>query len=181
MTLTIRPATVADAGILGGLHLTTWNETYPGLLGAAELRSHSHASRRAMWDSILSHPRPPRVLIAEESEPCGFAALRGQDDGELLALGYDGEIAALYLLARAQGRGIGRRLFAAGRAALCEAGRSNHALWVLEGNHRAIGFYRAMGGSVVLRRRTRSETGERVELALGWPLSDPATPKAGQS
>ena len=71
---------------------------------------------------------------------CGYGPWRGADPTPAL-----GEIVGLYVLQKAQHRGIGTRLLQAGLDALQTGGCARAALWVLDTNTRAIGYYRAQG------------------------------------
>ena len=56
-----------------------------------------------------------------------------------------GEVSAIYALADAWGRGVGRALMDAALAGLASGGFTEVMLWVLEGNERAIRFYERAG------------------------------------
>ena len=66
-----------------------------------------------------------------------YGPYRGDD------LANTGEVYALYLLSSHYRRGIGTALMEAALARMPQYSR--HAVWVLEGNERAIAFYRSCG------------------------------------
>ncbi len=161
----IRLASAQDAASIARVHVTAWQESYSGLLPQAMIAEHDVASRTAMWSSILNSPRVPHVSVAlEDDEVRGFVACRAQGDAHLRTMGFEGEISALYLVRRSKGRGIGRALFREACAALKAAGHEGVALWVLEANQPARGFYEAMGGRPVALREEDGLT----EVAYGW-------------
>jgi GNAT superfamily N-acetyltransferase len=165
----IRPALPADAGALGELHARAWRETYAGLLPEA-LRAAAMPERYiGEWRRRLARPRPGSVAwIAElAGAPVGFCDAGPTREPE--ALGAAGEIYGLYLLRAAQGQGIGAGLFRAATAHLTALSLFPAGCWVAEGNVRAIGFYRAMGGQPGPHRIERRPQGEFPQLAFLWP------------
>ena len=56
-----------------------------------------------------------------------------------------GELAAIYLLPGAWGKGLGRELMSSALSALSDAGFGEATLWVLDTNSRARRFYEAAG------------------------------------
>jgi GNAT superfamily N-acetyltransferase len=84
-----------------------------------------------------------------------YGPYRGDD------LANTGEVYALYLLSSHYRRGIGTALMEAALARMPQYGR--HAVWVLEGNERAIAFYRSCGFAF---------DGARQTLTLGTEVTD---------
>ena len=124
----IRPMEPSDADEKGYVHWKSCLETYTGLMDPKFLEWQSLERCRA-----FARRWPENTLVAEL-------------DGRIVGFGCwdpSGEISALYVLRSAQGFGIGRRLTEAllERLGPCDQVR----LDVLEGNDRAIGFYRHMG------------------------------------
>lgn len=142
---TVRPLQIADAEALGALHVQVWRDAYAGLMPQQTLDDLDPAQRAARW----------RVLAAEEAE--GLAAAGGKvtrvavhPDGTLVGFGTVAaardddpvlplELWALNVLADYQGTGAAGQLLAA------TLGDRSAYLWVLEGNERAIAFYRKYG------------------------------------
>lgn len=157
----IRPATPADAPAIGDMHAQSWAETYPGLVPAELLAEMSApARRRAAWARNLAAPAlAGGTLVAEEAGAIlGFVSVCAARDAEL---GTSGEVSGLYLLRRAQGRGLGRALLVAGAAVLLRAGHRDAAAWALDGNARAAGFYAATGAQPGAR-----QTGWRGDIPI---------------
>lgn len=144
----IRPARPGDADALAQIHVDAWAETYPGLLPAVALAQFDLPTRRAWWTCQLEKGTT-RIRLAPG---LGFAEMGPQRDPRL-APRWPEELYALYVLRRAQGTGLGRRLLAA-----VDAGRPFTAL-VLEGNARAARFYEKSGARFAERRK----------LDDGWP------------
>jgi GNAT superfamily N-acetyltransferase len=75
-----------------------------------------------------------------------------------------GEIPAIYLLAGAQGAGLGRRLMARAIDGLRAAGFREATLWVLDTNKQARRFYEAVGWT--------ADGAAKIDDSLGLPLSE---------
>lgn len=142
----IRPAGPADAAALGDMHAAAWAETYPGLVPAALLAEMTDpAQRRAGWERNLAAPLLQGgilLAVAEDGALLGFIAVCQAREP---ALGAAGEISGLYLLRRAQRRGLGRALLAAGAARLLAEGLASAGAWALDANAPARAFYAATG------------------------------------
>ena len=141
----IRPATPTDAPAIGGMHAQAWTETYQGIAPPALYAEMSDpARRRAAWARIIGAERMPEsTFLAEEGGAViGFINVCAAREA---ALGAEGEVAALYLLRRAQRRGIGTALLRRGAARLVEAGHRSAGAWVLDANAGARAFYAATG------------------------------------
>ncbi len=138
----IRPAAAADAEALTELHLDVWEEAYGGLIPAKILdarRAYS-SDRIERWREIITHGTSSSLLAWPDggARLIGFVSTgpgRDQPRADLPEV----ELSALYVRAEVYGRGVGYAL-------LHEAIGSVAAyLWVLEGNQRAIDFYRRQG------------------------------------
>lgn len=169
---TLRLARPDDAAALGELHVAAWRETYPGLLPDEMLAGLSVEARTATWARMLAlrDASSTVVRLAEvQGRPVGFAATSPQRDPMLGARGYDGEIAAIYLLRAGQRRGIGAALMRAAAADLLERGRKGASLWVLRENATARRFYERHGGSLIGEKSEAHGRAGLVEVAYGWP------------
>ncbi|MBO0843209.1 MAG: GNAT family N-acetyltransferase, partial [Nocardioides sp.] len=140
VSVVIRRPVVADAEALADLHLAVWAEAYAGLIPAAQL-----AARRRN-----RHVRVDRWRARIESDPEGLRV--AERDGRLLGFAQAGpgrdrpepslpglELMALYVRSACYGTGVGFSLFDA------VIGDAAAYLWVLDGNDRAIAFYRRQG------------------------------------
>ena len=120
----------------GRVHYLSWQETYRGLVDdgylAAMTEEKCIAIARRWRDNILVAKDGERVV--------GFAGFGAYRDDTLPDCG---EVYAVYLLEEYQGRKIGYRLMREAVEKL--EGYRKIALWVLEGNEKAIRFYERFG------------------------------------
>ncbi len=140
-----RPARPVDAAAIGTMHALSWAETYPGLVPEALLAEMSDPVRRqAAWARILAAPAlPDGIWLAEEAGGVvGFVSAGPARDP---ALGAEGEVTGLYVLRRAQGRGLGQALLGQALAVLRGAGFRSAGAWALDSNEPARRFYAACG------------------------------------
>jgi GNAT superfamily N-acetyltransferase len=141
----IRLATPADAPAIGEMHARSWAETYHGVAPPDLVAEMSDpARRRTAWARNLAEPLlPDGTLLAEEGEEVvGFVSVCAAREVEL---GAEGEVAGLYLLRRAQRRGIGTALLRRGAARLAKEGHRSAGAWALDANAPASAFYAATG------------------------------------
>jgi GNAT superfamily N-acetyltransferase len=135
--VSLREAIVSDAESLTELHLDCWDDAYIGLIPRPILdaRREDVASRVARWQLALEEGEPT-FLADHDGRLIGFASAgTGRDNDVDLRL----ELKALYVRGAWWGHGIGYAL-------LWESIQDQEAyLWVLKGNHRAIGFYARHG------------------------------------
>lgn len=140
----IRDANEADVEAIAQVHVTSWRETYPGIM-PRELLDRLDVGRRAAqwrrWFGTDSGQPRRRVLVVCEvnDDVVGFAS------GVLPDRSDEGELETLYLLRSSQGHGHGRRLVADVAKRIQALGASSLMLWVADGNPTA-GFYTHMGG-----------------------------------
>ena len=143
---TPRPATPADVPMLARVHVQCWQETYTGLLPAAEIAARGIEQRRRQWTDQIAAGRS-RIAVLPD---LGFAQAGPQRDTPLLEQGFPLELYALYLLRAGQGRGLGLALL----RAVIRPGDGPMSALVLAGNQPAIRFYEASGAR---RLETRAE------------------------
>jgi ribosomal protein S18 acetylase RimI-like enzyme len=165
----IRPATVADAAALSRLHAAVWRETYAGLLPQPFLDGLDGANwtSAAAWRARVEKQGPWRgVFVVEHGGVLvGFSGTRVLENNED---GYRGEIAQIYLLKRAQRRGIGAQLMRRAATLLAAENAAPFLLWVLVDNTPAHGFYRRLGGTPLGRQKLTLGGKEIEEQAYGW-------------
>lgn len=136
----IRQALDEDASAIARVHVESWQTTYRGIVPDQYLESLNVEERTARWQDLLRSGS--RVFVAEgEGRIIGF--VHGGAIREPLN-NYDAELFAIYLLAEAQGRGIGTAILMELVKALNEDGFQSIAVWVLEANA-AVRFYEALG------------------------------------
>lgn len=137
----IRPAGVDDAEELTRLHLEVWEAAYGSLMPAAVFaqRRAERTERIERWRGVVVESAALTTVAAEGDRLLGFASVGPSRDDDLPDLT---ELWALYVDVPAWGTGVGHRL-------LTETlGDHPALLWVLEGNERAIAFYRCHGFDV---------------------------------
>lgn len=165
----VREADFDDAAGIADVHVRTWRAAYRDLLPAAYLDTMSDIRHAAMWADILD--RTDRVgvtLIAEAGKDgvVGFADC-GRERG--IAANDCGEISALYVLPDWQRRGVGLALVKAAARALHAGGMTHLAIWVLQENARARGFYAHVGGTLRETRRSGFLGLDLTEVCYRWP------------
>ena len=147
MTHLVRPARVSDADAIGVLHVQAWLETYTGLMPANLLQSLSAVQRAEMWRGWLTRGAPGAYVCEEGQAVVGFGLCGAQRTRTLP--NHRGEVYAINILRRAQGRGLGRALMQAMAQSLDERGLAPMTLLVLFENIPARQFYRRLGGRLI--------------------------------
>jgi GNAT superfamily N-acetyltransferase len=141
--LSLRLATPDDAVLIAGIHASSWQATYRGLLPDTFLDSEVARERAAYWQARMSAPGSERrlVLIAElAGEPVGFVCVERQPESTWGVL-----LDNLHALPDHQGMGVGKLLMRAAEDWARAQGEKQLYLYVLEGNAPAIGFYERQG------------------------------------
>ena len=170
----IRRARPEDADAIAAVHGAAWQESYVDLMPAEMLAALSVEERTKLWCRIMAVPDPMVeaavfAACAPDGRILGFGCCGRQRATGVVERGFDGEFQAIYVLRAAQHRGTGRALMAAMARDLACRGMVGAALWVLEGNAAARGFYEALGGTVVGQHDDRhSEQLTFREVAYGW-------------
>jgi ribosomal protein S18 acetylase RimI-like enzyme len=140
----IREATVDDAPAIAAVHVGTWREAYRHIFPPEFLAGLSLEHRSGVWQRILDGlPESDDVYVAEDhGRIVGFchSGPSRDDDGDGRA-----EVYAIYVAPECWGRGVGRQLMEAARAALARGAWKEATLWVLEPNTRARVFYERDG------------------------------------
>lgn len=166
MTYVLFPAGPSDAEALAEVHVTSWRETYRGLLPDAYLDRMSVPAHTRRWRRALLSPSPHDVTLAAADRLglVGYAAggpSRYQVEGEA-------EIATLYVLRRAQRQGLGRRLIADTARVLAANGARSLMISVLRDNLPARTFYERLGGVADAPRPEPGPGGVLQEVAYVW-------------
>ena len=168
--LTIRPATPYDAQAIARIRVQGWRFAYQGLISQDYLDSLSvaeDAERMRGYLSQLPQNSPPRrsesvqgssdgekrsfMLAARGDAVLGFcsfsAAPNNADRVERAVPGgaMVGRLHSLYIDPDTLGQGIGHTLMNHALSTFAAWGCEHATLWVLEGNSRAISFYKRQG------------------------------------
>ncbi len=167
----LRPASLADARAIAEINAAAWRETYAGLMPAEMLANIDLDDWTRRWLArIGSAETSQAVFVAlEDGVPVGFARCNRQTNPKLVPLGFDGEIASIYLLRRVQRRGLGRGLMARLAEHLTFVGCASAAVWVLRDAPKARGFYEALGAAPLGVEGVWEVAGVVLpDLAYGW-------------
>ena len=136
------------------VHCKSWHETYTGLVDGAYMRGVTlekckETARR--W--------PENIIVAKDGDRVvGFTGFGEYRDETLPG---HGEVFAIYVLKEYQGQKVGYELMNAALERLSAYRRI--AVWVLEGNDRAIRFYERYGFRF---------DGAESEIVLGGPNTE---------
>jgi GNAT superfamily N-acetyltransferase len=165
--ITLRDATVDDAPLLAQIGVTSWRETYAGLLSEDLLDGldgnpfHDHR----YWQSVLSKPSQCQwIWIVERGSAIGLCKFGSGDTDD-----NGGVVDRLYLLRPAQRQGLGRRLMAAAGRLLAMHDQRPLYVWTLECNLPALAFYERLGGRRLPRRPVFEDQGQPIfEVGFCW-------------
>ena len=138
---------VEDAAAIALLHLTSWKETYSGMIPPGILENADLADRTARWRTYLEVTGAPTYLARANGEAAGF--IRAGPVKEPVAEGADGHIFALYILKCFHRLGIGRRLIGLAAWDWVNQGGKALSVGVLTANQPACAFYGALGARFV--------------------------------
>ncbi len=167
----IRPARPTDAARLAHIHVTSWRETYSGLMPPEVLERMTSEAMRQRREQGWLHTlwqETDCVQVAElNGQVVGFASGGALRPHTVIPGDYAAELYTLYALKEVQGRGLGRSLFGAAARELHGRGFVGLALWVLATNPTRQ-FYAHLGGRELGQKVEAVPGGELVEVALGW-------------
>jgi ribosomal protein S18 acetylase RimI-like enzyme len=140
MPVTIRHATAKDAALIADLSRQTFYETFAAQNTAADMEKfmQEQFTREALMAEVGAAGNLFLLAFLDE-EPVGYARLRETETpGEM-------ELARIYAVAAALGKGVGKALMQAAIALARAQGK--HTIWlgVWEHNQRAIRFYTTWG------------------------------------
>lgn len=159
----IEPIGLADADEVGRLHVRVWQEAYAGLMPAGYLDALDPIAFADNWRARLTSPQPGvRSWLARDEE--GVVAITTSGPARDAEPPTDRQLYAINVLARGYGTGVAQALVDAA------IGARPAYLWVVEGNDRAITFYRKLGFDLDGVRDHLPETGTpEVRMSRGAP------------
>lgn len=130
----IRPPVASDIEALAVLHVSTWRDTYSGLVPESFYSGDALETRRRMWSRSIDEDRADRIVrLAEiDSAVVGFAAAGAPAAGDAPR---SLQLFMLYLSKDHHGSGAGQALLDA------VIGEKPAFLWVAKENPRARAFY----------------------------------------
>ncbi len=177
----IFPPGPVDADVLAAVHVAAWRETYQGLLPQAYLARMSEADHARRFADALRNPGPNEVTLAAATRAGVVGYVQGGPSRRRTP--GEAEVATLYLLRAAQGRGLGRALLQQTARALAARGATSLVISVLRENRAARAFYAYLGGEPEPARRERGPGGALLhEVAYRWPditVLDPSARRPG--
>ncbi|MFN3512418.1 MAG: GNAT family N-acetyltransferase [Phenylobacterium sp.] len=167
MSYVVFPAGPDDALDLARLHVASWRETYRGLLPEDYLAAMSPEAQARRFYTALMQPEPTDATLVAANR----AGLVGYASGGRSRQGLPGEaeIATLYVLRAAQGRGLGRRLVQGLARVFAANGAASLTISVLRDNLPARRFYEHLGGLPDVPRREPGPGGVVAEVSYRWP------------
>ena len=166
----IRAARAADAHAVAAVHVTSWRETYTSLLPETVIVNNGAERRRALWERVLREGTRDVFIATEDGEVLGFicgGAMPAIIRGRAPIPDHDAYVDALYVLAVAHRRGIGRALLGALAQRLRERGFRALALHVVAANP-AVRFYEHLGARFIHAEPISAGTDEGLQAAYGW-------------
>ncbi|HET7081715.1 MAG TPA: GNAT family N-acetyltransferase [Chloroflexia bacterium] len=147
----IREAGPGDIPAIARVVVDTWRTTYRGILPDAVLANLSYAQREQVWMRALENQENPATMYVAETETGEVVGVASGGRTDPPEARYQGELAAIYILAAYQGHGLGRRLLAAVAEGLAARGLTGLLVWVLADNP-ACRFYERLGGRRVYEK-----------------------------
>lgn len=167
----MRDAEPRDADAIAAVHVAAWHAAYRGLMPDEFLDGITVEGWSARWRTLLGGDEAPAVLLAVGGGGViGFCILatpsRDEDAGAETA-----EVVALNVNPEAWRSGVGTALMAEALKSARRDGWRSASLWVLEGNQRALEFYRHLGFVLDGSSKVHEPTGTR-ELRMRLPLTD---------
>jgi len=166
MDFELRRAIVDDADAIARVQVESWRSTYAGIVPEDYLQSLDVEDRTASWAKHLLDGSMLAFVALDVVGIFGFVC-GGKLRGELAS--FDAELYAIYLLRRSQRCGAGTALTTSLAAAIRSEGYKGMAVWVLEKNLPAVGFYRRLGAIQIAEKPIDIGGAALIELALGWP------------
>lgn len=154
--LIIETAEQRDARAIAEVHVTSWRETYRGLLPQGVLDGLSVDKRAQEWQQILGKGDSTNLVLRVKNQVVGFLSAGAARD---LSEVCDAEIYALYVLKEYHGLRKGYEL--------CQtywerAKPENILFWVLEASPTRR-FYEKLGGTIV---------GAKTDQAFGTTIRE---------
>ncbi|WP_293906206.1 GNAT family N-acetyltransferase [Phenylobacterium sp.] len=161
------PPGPADAGALARVHVAAWRETYQGMLPEAYLARMSEAAHTRRFAHALIRPGPDDVTLAAADRRDVVGYVQGAPSRRRAA--GEAEVATLYLVRAAQGRGLGGRLLRDAARALAARGATSLVISVLRDNVAARAFYEHLAGVAEPARLEPGPGGQMFhEVAYRW-------------
>jgi len=166
----IREVSAEDIKSLARVHVDCWWETYRNIISESYLYTLKYTDRQDMWEQLL--PRRAEdggtlVVYSEEEDDivgfCDFGKAREHEHG------FSGEVYALYLLRRYQGKGIGRAIIEQVKLEFKKRRIDSFYLWVLKDNP-TRNFYKNVEGIYLKSQPIVMDEKEYIEDLYYWEI-----------
>lgn len=138
----VRPAEARDADTIASINVRSWHASYRGIMPDSHLAALNAASMIPRVREVIVSGKST-VLVAETPDVKGYCWLANSRDDD--APEGTGELVSIYVVPEFERRGLGRCLLMHCHATARHLGFTRLTLWALDQNHRAHGFYEAMG------------------------------------
>lgn len=165
-----RLATRDDAPAIGAFQIRAWRENYTDFLPSWVVDGFSVEERNAAWRQILRRPSFHEntfvVLAGDDQGIAALGAASEQRAPRLKALGYTGQIEALYVRKDLQRNGLGHGLLGRLFIELGARGHRSASHWVMRKNRLGAAFLESTGAQL-LNVASNSRDGVS-DLAYGW-------------
>lgn len=151
----LRVLTAGDAAVISPIHVQVWRDTYAGLMPGPVLDGLDVERTASRWRDWLSGDDPPRVLGAFDPANGALAGWicvgAARDEGAPATT----ELWVLNVESGHRGTGLAHELMHR------ELADGPAYLWVVEGNERAVAFYRKHGFELDGHVRVQEDEGAR--------------------
>ncbi len=160
----VKIASASDAIEIAQIQVTSFHETYTGLIDQSHLDKLSVEAIAKDWETFILETDLPNeaTLIYSDLHERIVGFINFCQAVETDAKDRYGEITAIYVLKEFIGIGLGRQLIDRAVSMMKKANYEKIVLWVLESNERAKGFYSHLGFS--FDGTTKIENSDGVEL-----------------
>ncbi|MBR7617864.1 GNAT family N-acetyltransferase [Phenylobacterium sp. 20VBR1] len=162
----IFPAGPDDAQALAQVHVTSWRETYRGLLPDSFLDRMSVPVNARRFSKSLVTPSEHEITLAAADRHGLVGYLAGGPSRTRVA--GEAEVTTLYVLRPHQGYDLGRRLLTAAARVFADQGAKSLMISVLRDNIPARGFYEHLGGEADAPRKEPGPGGLMYEVSYRW-------------
>lgn len=167
MNYKIRKARFEDAKGISKVHIKSWKETYRGIVDDNYIQSLSLAEKIKNWgDRLKTMPKNKWMYVATDEKESIVGFIFGGLRREKIP-GYKGELYALYLLKKHQGKKIGSRLVKKLCIAMYKNGVKSMYVSVLRDNESKL-FYQKMYGKFIKSSKLQIGKQKIPEEYYGW-------------
>ena len=160
----VRDASPSDVAEVARVQTESWLATYRGLVPERLFEVLTVERRTTSWERWFELNERGSLFVAEaDGSVVGMANVGPTRDTDL-DVDSVGELAAIYVVPSAWGRGHGRDLMIASLDRLRSDGYAEAMLWLLDGNERGRAFYESGGW--------QADGTTKVDDSFGEPLAE---------